>query len=248
MTKKKPVPAMYPKPEPIKVAQPLKIVAVDIKRGRLVSTTFEGPPPPELLEVMEHERRRMDLTFRLKCYAQNCGLQIHRHCGERPKYISVAKWNDFNQRVRLIRKLPDSAPPEAHDALLAIQTLNRLVDELAQAGDYPEAIERAICWAIDLGQLLQLNQSQIDHGEAVDVGRRNVRSRASANSAKSEAAQQRFKLAESEYDRRMKGGGKKTATLKNMSKVKDHNGKPIYGSFGQLKRDVKSFKSLTPAK
>lgn len=243
MAKKKPVPAMYPKPE-VRIEEPQKIIAVDLKTKTI---TLAGSPPPELLAASEIERQRLDLNSRLKSYAQSCLLQIMPHFGERPKNIPAAKWNNLEQRVRLISKLPESAPAEAHDALRALQTLNYLVAELVNAGDYPDAIDRAICWAIDLGQLLQRRQTQIDYGEAVDVGRRNVRSRANANSAKSEAAQQRFKLAESEYHRRMKDGSKKTATLKSMSKVKDHNGKPVYGSFGQLKRDVKSFKSLTPA-
>ena len=247
MTKKKPIPAMYPKPEPTQLAHPQKIVAVEIKRGKLVGITIEGAPPAELLQAVETERERFDLIARLRAYKATLLARIEPHCGERPKHIPPAKWRDIDQRIRLIAEMPKDAPAEARDALLALQTLFVLSDALIVLRDMTPAIKQAVCAAIDLGMLLQRGQTQIDHGEAVDVGRRNVRSRANANSAKSEAAQQRFKLAESEYHRRMKDGSKKTATLKSMSKVKDHNGKPVFGSFGQLKRDVKSFKSLTPS-
>jgi hypothetical protein len=249
MAKKKPVPAMYPKPETIKVAKPQKIVAVEKKRGKLIGITIAGSPPPELLAAAEIERRRLDLNERLKGYVQSCGEQIHDHCGERPKNIPAAKWKDFNQRVRLIRELPDIAPAEAHEALRALQTLNSLVDELVKAGDYPEAVERAICWAIDLGQLLQRNHDQRVYGEAVDVGRRNVRSRSNANSVKSQKSEDKSQLAETEFNRLIASETQsrmRSATLANMAAKKDHNGKPMYGSLPTLKRYAKTWKSITP--
>jgi len=249
MSKNKPIPPMYPKPDSIRLCG-LQIVSVD-KKTRTVHLQGEGSPPPALLAAIEAERRRLDLTARLTGYAQSCLMQIMPHFGERPKYISAAKWRDNEQRVRLIRDLPDDAPAHARDALMAVKTISRIADALMTAGDYPDEIDRAICLAIDLGQLLQRNQTQIDYGETVDAGKRNVQARNAANQTKRNGSKSRSEVAESEFNRRMSGVNSdrmKTATLKNMSKALGTNRKLIYGSLATLNRYAKTWKSIKPPK
>ena len=251
MTKqKKPVPPIHQKPEPVRLKDPVRVVSVNRKTR---TVTLAGSPPPELVEALkaaaEVERRRLDMPQRLKGYAAACLVRVMPHFGKRPRHITAAKWKDVEQRIRLLQSLPADAPAEAHDAFKALQALHRLVDELASEGDYSDTIERAICWAIDLGQLLQRSQTQIECGEAVDIGRRNAKSRTAANDSKREAAELRSQRAEAEFNRRMHGNTQKrmkTATLGNMAQMKDTDGEPLYGSLRTLTRYAKTWKSATP--
>lgn len=252
MAKKKPVPAMYPKPATTKIAEPQKIVAVEKKRGKLLGITIEVSPELQTQSQasIEIERHRFDLIARLRAYKGTLLARINPHCGERPKHIPAAKWGDIEQRAYLIADLPDDAPGEARDALLALRTLSVLNDALIQLRDMTPVIKQAVCSAIDLGMLLQRGQTQIDHGEAVDVGRRNVRSRSKANQAKSQSAAQQSKHAEIEFNRLIAKETQprmRTATLANMAEKKDRNGNPIYGSLPTLKRYAKTWKSITPS-
>ncbi|MCX7421344.1 MAG: hypothetical protein NT013_17620 [Planctomycetia bacterium] len=126
---------------------------------------------------------------------------------------------------------------------MALHTLNRLADELAEAGDYPDSVERAICLAIDFGQLLQRGQTQIDHGANVDKGKRNTKSVMGATEAKITKKDDRSEPARVEFFRRMatiKTPRMKIATLKNMSEMKDISGKQIW-KIGTLRRWAKNW-------
>ena len=251
----KQTPAMYPTPEPVELATPQKIIDIDLKTKTI---TIEGSPPPEMTRLgeledwrgkvvahdpktnkvqlvfslpPEKEKRRLNLTERLKHYAKKCAIQISPHWGERPKHISPAKWRNLDQRIKAMDELPENAPAEARDALMALHTLNRMVKELVEAGDWPEAIDRAICEAIDFGQLLQRGQTQIDHGGAVDRGTRNAKAVAGATEAKRTKKIDRSEPAHAEFNRRMatvKNSRMKFATLENMSKMKDISGNQIW--------------------
>ena len=240
-------PAMYPDPAPIELATPLKIVAVDPK-----TRTITVERAPELAEIESKERRRLDLTARLKQYAGNCRDRIAPHWGERPKHVSPAKWKNLEQRVRAMTQLPENAPADAHDALKALQTLNRLTDELVEADDYPESIERALCYAIDLGQLLQRGQTQRDYGKTVEDGRIATRSRSAATEENSRGKSGRSEAAHAEFNRRMKavkGARKTNQTLVTMSEVMIPNTKPpkpLWGSIATLNRYAKLWNSITP--
>ena len=63
MAKKKTIPAMYPKPEPVKLPRPQKIVAVDPKSK---TVTLESSPEllTQLQAMTETERHRFDLVAR----------------------------------------------------------------------------------------------------------------------------------------------------------------------------------------
>lgn len=237
-------PAMYPDPAPIELATPLKIVAVDPK-----TRTITVERTPELAEIESKERRRLDLTARLKQYARTCLIRIAPHWGERPKHVSPAKWKNLEQRVRAMTQLPETAPADAHDALKALQALNRLTDELVEADDYPESIERAFCYAIDLGQLLQRGQTQRDYGKVVDAGKRSKSRSTNANAAKSKLVTDKIEAAHAEFNRRMKTvteTRKKNQTLIAMSKVKNTKGKPLWGSIAALNRYANHWNSITP--
>ncbi len=240
-------PAMYPAPAPVKLATPQKIVAVDLKSRTI---TIEGLPPPELVAIAEIAQRRLNLTARCQQYARTCLARIAPHWGERPKHISPAKWRNLEQRVKAMTELPATAPAEARDALKALHTLNRLVTELVEAGDWPESIERAICLAIDFGQLLQRGQTQIDHGKAVDRGKRSAKATVEASEAKHAKKNDRSELALAEYVKRMAtvtGTRRKTDTLKQMSQVMGDDSKtPKWGSLTTLKRWSRDWKGITP--
>ncbi|MDG2126654.1 MAG: hypothetical protein P8K08_01530, partial [Fuerstiella sp.] len=45
---KRKTPALYPKPAPVKISEPLKAVDVKTRRKKIVKATVEGPPPPEV--------------------------------------------------------------------------------------------------------------------------------------------------------------------------------------------------------
>lgn len=173
---RKSVPAMYQSPPEVKLPGVHKITSVDIKT-RTIHIESDGPVPLELTALIEIERHRLDLAERIEGYTQSCLERMLPHFGERPDDISVEDWENLERRLRLLRMMPQCAPAEARDAFLALKTLNRMTDELVAAGDYPDAIDRALCWAIDLGQLLQRSQTQIDHGEHVHAGRMNTASR-----------------------------------------------------------------------
>lgn len=242
----KQTPAMYPTPAPVELATPQKIVAFDPKTKTI---TIEGSPPPEVLAMAEIERRRLNLMERLTGYAASLATRITPHWGERPKHISPAKWRNLEQRIKAMAELPENAPAEARDALMALHTLNRLVNELVEADDWPETIDRAICYAIDFGQLLQRGQTQIDHGETVDRGKRNAKAVTEATEAKRTKKIDRSELAHTEFVRRMatvKNPRMKTATLKNMSEVMEGK-KPKWGSLGTLKRWSRGWIGRTPS-
>lgn len=198
-------PAMYPDPAPIELATPQKVVAFDPKT-RLI--TLQGPPPPELLAAEEAHRHRLNLNTRIKQYALSCVLRIEPHWGERPKHISPAKWKNRELRVRAMAELPESAPADAHDALKALHTLNLLADELVKADDWPDAIDRALCYAIDLGQLLQRGQTQRDYGEIVDTGKRSKQSLNKGPEARTEKAKAKSEAAREELKRRLVGNNR----------------------------------------
>ena len=244
----KQIPAMYPTPAPVELATPQKIVAIDLKTKTI---TIEGSPPPELLAAAEIERRRLNLTERLTGYAKSLATLITPHWGERPKHISPATWRNLERRVKAMAELPENAPAEARDALMALHTLNRLVQELVDAGDWPETIDRAICYAIDFGQLLQRGQTQIDHGETVDRGKRNAKAVSGATEAKRTKKIDRSEPARAEFNRRMatvKNPRMKTATLKNMAEVMDADGAtPKWGSLATLKRWSRGWIGRTPS-
>ena len=243
----KQIPAMYPTPDPVELATPQKIVAFDPKTNTI---TLEGSPPPELLRLAEIEQKRLNLTERIPEYTNTLALRIAPHWGERPKHISSAKWRNLEQRIKAMVQLPENAPAEARDALMALHTLNRLVAELVEAGDWPDAIDRAICYAIDFGQLLQRGQTQIDHGETVDLGKRNAEAVAGAREAKSTKTNHRIEAAHAEFRRRMatvKKSRMKMATLKNMLEMKDNSGNPVWPPIDTLKRWARDWKSITPS-
>lgn len=244
MSKRKHAPAMYPAPAPVKIPA-RRITGIDRKTKTL---TLEGEVPPELAAMAAAEIQRVDLIGRLRRYKATLLARIEPHCGDRPTHISRAKWKDIAQRWSLISALTDDAPGEARDALIALHVLSRLDAALIAIRTLTPEIKVAVCAAIDLGQLLQRSQTQMDFAEAVDVGQRNARSRSVANRAKREAKQQQSDLAEAEFRRRMQNSPPrmKTATLRNMAAVKDHDGKPMYGSEATLKRYATSWKSLTP--
>lgn len=245
---KRQTPAMYPTPAPLKLATPQKVVAIDPK-----TIAIEGSVSPEefaaIAEMLETERRRMDLTGRLAEYKRKLVNAMAPHWGERPKHISPAKWGNLKQRVNEMTELPETAPAEAHHILAALKTFFSLVDELADANNNPQPAARAICWAIDLGILLQRGQSQIEHGETVDRGKRNAKSTADANDAKARQASGRREQAKAEFLRRMatvKIPRMKTATLKNMSVVMATDGvTPKWGSLTTLKRWSCDWKGIT---
>ena len=244
----KQIPDMYPPPAPVELATPQKIVAFDPKTKTI---TIEGSPPPELLAMAEIERRRLNLMERLTGYAKSLATRITPHWGERPKDISPAKWRNLEQRIKAMAELPENAPAEARDALMALHTLNRLVQELVEAGDWPETIDRAICYAIDLGQLLQRGQTQIDHGATVDRGKRNAKATAGATEAKRSKKIDRAEAALVEFNRRMatvKTKRMKSATIKNMSQVMEGDGTtPKWGSLAALKRWSHDWIGRTPS-
>jgi len=197
MSKNKTVPPMYPKSDSIKLGA-AEIVAVD-KKTRTVHLQCEGSPPEALLAAIEAERHRWDLIARLRAHKATLMARIEPHCGDRPKHIPAAKWRDFEQRTKLIADLPHNAPGEARDAFLALRTLSILNDALIELRDITPAIRQAVCSAIDLGMLLQRGQTQIDHGAAVDAGKRSVRSRTAANAKKSDNKLSRSEDAFSEF-------------------------------------------------
>ena len=244
---KKQTPAMYPTPAAIELATPQKIVAIDLKTKTI---TIEGSPPPEVLAMVEIERRRLNLVERITGYTKTLAIRIAPHWGERPKHISPAKWKNLEQRIKAMAELPETAPAEARDALMALQTLNRMAADLAEAGDWPDSIDRALCYAIDFGQLLQRGQTQIDHGETVDKGRRNAEAVAGATEAQHTKKNGRSEAAHTEFLRRMatvKGTRRKTDTLTKMSKEMNADGQPKYGSLRTLIRYAEHWKSVTPS-
>ncbi len=248
--KRQQTPAMYPTPAPTEVATPLELVAIDPK-----TVAIEGSVSPEefaaIMKTLETERRRMDLVERIAGYTKTLLLRIVPHCGERPKNIAPAKWKNFEQRIKAMSKLPANAPAEACDALAALHTLFQMAEELAEAGDWPDSIDRAICYAIDFGQLLQRGQTQIDHGANVDRGKRNAKATAGANAVKKTKTDERIEAAHAEFNRRMataKSLRMKTATLTNMSKVMEDDGTtPKWGSLRTLNRWERKWKSATPS-
>ncbi len=222
---KRQIPAMYPTPAPVKVTTPQKIIDFDLTTKTI---TIEGSPPPELLAMVEIERRRLNLLERLAGYLETLAKRIARHWGERPKHISPATWRNLEQRIKAMAELPENAPADAREALMALHTLNRLVGELVEAGDWPETIDRAICYAIDFGQLLQRGQTQIDHGETVDRGKRNAEATAGATEAKRTKKNDRSETAHAEYTRRM-------ATVKTTRMKMATQNCPANDSAGRLK-------------
>lgn len=236
----KPVPAMYPPDPAVKLKTPLKIVAFDLKTRTI---TIEGPTPPELLHAAEIERKRLDLNARLRGYAETCLKRLLPFLTPKERRAATKR--------KLPHSLRDDAPAEAHDALLTLKTLNRIVDELVQAGDWPDEIDRALCLAIDLGQLLQRGQTQLDHGANVDTGKRNKASTSDANRAKADRVKARKEAARQEYLRRMAttaGNRKKNQTLTNMATVMETDGiTPKYGSLGTLKRWSRDWNGRTPS-
>ncbi len=236
-------PAMYPEPATIEIKTPQKIVAFDPKTRTI---TIEGPPPPELLAAEEANRHRLNLNARIKQYALSCVLRIEPHWGERPKHISPAKWKNRELRVRAMAELPETAPADAHDALKALQTLNLLADELVEADDWPDAIDRALCYAIDLGQLLQRGQTQRDYGDIVDAGRRSKDRSITANSAKSKPVPDKIKAARVEYTSRRADSENsrisKTDLLRKMAGEFKEDGKTLkFYSFSRLKTYAKDW-------
>ena len=233
----KQIPDMFPLPAPVKLEKPLKIVAVDPETGTFIC---EGSPSPDLLAAAEIERRRMNLIERLRGYKETCLHRMKSHWGKRPKHIQPSQWNDMNARFRLIPTLqwPDNLPAKARHALEALQTLLKLDEELQNSNSLSGPIQRAICLAIDFGQLLQRGQTQIDHGATVDIGKRNAVGRAKAKVVKLTKTDGRIEAAHTEYQQRMatiKTPRMKTATLQNMSEMMDSSGNQI-GKFGTLRR------------
>ncbi len=228
MVKQKHVPAIYPPPDSIKLPDQ-RIVAVNRKTRTI---TLAGSPPPELVAAAEVERKRLDLTAKITGYAATCCARVMPHFGERPKNISAAKWRDIEHRIRLTHCLPVDAPPEAHDAFKALKTINRLVDALVAAGDYPEAIEHALCLAIDLGQLLQRGQTQIDVGPAVQRGKANVTALTTSNAARLQKSEARKRIAIARYHeiQRANPSWTKSVIITDMDSVLDADGRHVYGS------------------
>ena len=228
------IPAMYPTP-PTKKLPPRKIVDVDPLSQTI---TLEGPVPPELLQAIEQERRRLDLFSRLEAYGKRCLALVKPWIGERPQRVSSTAWENPEQLARLNIRLPENAPAEARDALLALRTQSRLLDQLMESGDLPESVNSAVCLAIDLGKLLQRTQTQLDYGSVVDTGKRAKRSTSVANDEKRRTTEEKKKSAHAEFVRRMQTAGPrmKTATLQNMSAAN-----PSFGTLGTLKRWAKNW-------
>ncbi len=240
MVKRK-TPALYPKPAPVKLSEPVRVVPVKKKRGRKV--THELEPSPELVtalqKLVETERERLDLIGRLRGYKALLLERVEPHCGKRPKQIPVVKWRDIAQRVKLIDRLVDDAPADVRHALLALHTLSHLNDALVKVRDITPEIRVAVCMAIDLGMLLQRGQVQIDFGADVDAGKRNRKSTVTANAAKQTAKQKRVAVAKAEFTRRRKAAPDRVSDetiLTRMSEVKDTSGKGVYGSLVTLRR------------
>lgn len=231
-------PAIYPKPDPIRLG---RIMSVDTASRTI---TVAGDLPAELLEAVERERLRLNLTGRIMHYTAACLTRVMPHFGTRPKHIPPRKWNDLEERVRLLPQLPPEAPEHARLAFMALKAIHRMSDELVAADDYSEHIERALCWALDLGQLLERSQAQIDHGATVDAGRRSRRAVRVASKAKGDRRNSKSEVARQEFIRRMNGNTNprmKTATLQNMAAVKDNKGRPKFGSYRTLVRYAKNW-------
>ena len=266
---------MYPKPDSTKLAEPQKIIAVDIKRGKLAGITIEATPElrTQTQALIEIERHRIDLIARLRAYKAALLARIEPHCGERPKHIPLAKWRDIEQRTKLIADLPNDAPGEARDALLALRTLSILNDAMIVLRDITPAIRQAVCSAIDLGMLLQRGQTQIDHGEAVDRGRINMgalekatRAGSAGKTSKSDVAFDEYfqsmqpeivsrgiaseselaSMSRSEFMMCAKRTAKTEEVLQRMAMVtaKDANGSPVKNNRGKLKLKFGSLRNL----
>lgn len=215
-------PAMYPDPATIEIKTPINIVPVDLKTG---TWRIDGPTPPEMLAIVEAERHRLNLTARIKQHALTCALRIEPYWGDRPKHISAAKWRNREHRVKLMTELPKTAPAEAHDALLALQTLNRMASELAEANDWPDSIDRALCYAIDFGQLLQRGQTQIDYGKIVDTGKRSKQSLNKGPVARTTKSEAKAKAARDELIKRLDGNNRSVSDhLIEMAKLRTWGG------------------------
>lgn len=239
MQKKKAVLAIYPTSKSIELA-PRKVVAVDLKAHTI---TLEGPTPPELLAETEADRRRFDLNARLKGYAETCLQRVFPSLS-RSQQQSLAKKPKRATLTKLPDSLPDDAPAEARDALLALQTIHRITNELARVQDWPDEMDLALCLAIDLGQLLQRGQTQVDHGENVAAGQRNRIARSEAVLVKIKNKQDRIEASRVEYIRRAKeinSPRRKTDILRKMSGETNADGSLKYYSFAKLKGIAKDW-------
>ena len=258
-------PPLYPPPDSIKLETPLRLVSLDLKTKTLVveaatpqqvstlqrsNVTIPAYCAEDMLRcrglsdadrrrletIADGERKRLDLNARLKGYAETCLARML-------PFMSAAERRSAT-KGKLPNALPDTAPAEAHDALRAWHTLNQIVAELVKADDWPDELDRALCLAIDFGQLLQRGQVQIDYGQIVDSGRRNAESRDAANQAKRRDAEAKEQAAHAEFSRRMASATSdrmKTATLSNMAKERTSDGKLRFYSLVHLKRLAKNW-------
>jgi hypothetical protein len=238
----KQIPPVYPEPEPIHLP-PRKIVSID-EATRTI--TLEGPTPPELIKLHEMIEKRFNLPERLSHYLK-CSLQITLpHYGTRPAYVSQTDWESHESRIRRLVELPENAPAEAKDSLRCAKIIQQITDRLVAEDDWSDRMDEVICLAIDLGKLLQRVSVQIELGAQVAAGKVVEKARQSGAKKVAESAESRSAKAEKEFRRRLaqvKGQPRmKTAILKAMAKVRDPDGRPVYGSYSTLKRYSKDWK------
>lgn len=242
---KRMVPAIYPEPEPIELL-PQEIIGYDPETNTII---LKGSMPRVIKDAEERERLRLDLNQRLKKYALVLGSRVARFISNYP-YGKTPKAAEKKLRSTRAKDLSIDATVEAHQALYSIHTMYRMVDELIAAGDYPDSIDRAICWAIDLGKLLERGQTQIDHGEAVDRGRKNMDAHAAAVAGATAKKQSRSEAARQEFEKRLPLNPNRTPTdiLNAMAEEEYENGKPRWGSIASLNRWKKEWGTIKPPK
>jgi len=241
MAKKSKRSSLYPKPEPFNPPLGPNVVQVDANTKRITVNRGE-PAPPGCDKQVALIRLNFDLKARLRKYNEACIELILPYCGDQPEKVSDGDWENASKRCRLVGRLPD-APAEVQDAVAGLKTIDHLMKELTAEGEISTHVQHAICWAIDLGLIMQQCIAQMLFDE------RKTEASLNANSSKSQASEEQSKLAEIEFNRRMTGSvttRMKTATLKNMSLEKQHDGTLKYGGFSTLKRYCKTWKSLTP--
>jgi len=223
-------PAIYPKPEPVRLKEPVRLLGVDVASRTVTVQHPQNTDDRQAIEqAVQTVRERWDLFDRLRGYR---AVLVERLGG----YAGVSAEMPF---AEVKQRLAESVKPEdtdaaQRDAWLSLRTLAILDDCLQQIREVPAVISVALCAAMDLGQLLQRQQVQIDVGEHVDVGRRNSAGRVKASAKRKASCDAEREAAFQEYLRLRKAGGRTkhhTATLQNMAKAAKGE-----LSFGTLKR------------
>jgi len=135
---------MYPEAEPIQAKEPIRITSIeqDGDQIRLVADKM----PDELREALAKRQEHYDIDKRIHQHAVSCAFRIRDYLTD-------------EQRQKFDTELPESlcadAPGEARDALLAMHKLSVISQTLQDLQDIHVAMKRALCLAIDAGQLRQ---------------------------------------------------------------------------------------------